>query len=340
MKQLLFATYFQYKPIINREALTMSDDTSQIIALERPATGLPATTNPSRPSTINSGKNQPEPMVLKLLRLAFRLGGRLSPTATGRMAYKLWFTPTRFKTPAREQKVLEFAEIEFLQINNHSIATYSWGPNNRAIPTVLLVHGWSGRGSQLGSFVQPLLDAGYRVLSFDAPAHGKSSGKQTNLYDVADTLLALQDHYGAFDAVITHSFGGPCIATAVQRGFTTKRIASICPPATTIGLVEKFNSTLHIPEKAASNMIRHIETTFGKTIWEDISMINTAKALTMPGLLIHDSNDADIPWQEGQAVAQAWNNASFVKTSGLGHRRILRDAGVIETTVRFINDKQ
>ena len=140
MKQLLFATYFQYKPIINREALTMSDDTSQIIALEDPATRLPATTNPSLPSTINSGKTRPEPMVLKLLRLAFRLGGRLSPTATGRMAYKLWFTPTRFKTPAREQKVLEFAEIEFLQINDHSIATYSWGPNNRAIPNNRAVH--------------------------------------------------------------------------------------------------------------------------------------------------------------------------------------------------------
>ena len=337
MKQLLFATYYQYKPIINREALTMSNDTNQTIALEDPATGL---SNPSRPSTINSGKNQPVPMVLKLLRLAFRIGGRLSPTAAGRMAYKLWFTPTRFKTPAREKKSLESAEIEYLQINDHSIATYSWGPNNPAMPIVLLVHGWSGRGSQLGSFVQPLLDAGYRVLSFDAPAHGKSSGKQTNLYEVADTLLALQNHYGDFDSVITHSFGGPCIAMAVQRGFTTKRIASICPPATTIGLVEKFNSALHVPEKAASNMIRHIETTFGKTIWEDISMINTVKAFTMPGLLIHDSNDADIPWQEGQAVAQAWNNASFVKTSGLGHRRILRDADVIETTVRFINDKQ
>jgi len=177
-------------------------------------------------------------------------------------------------------------------------------------------------------------------MSFDAPAHGKSSGKQTNLYEVADTLLALQNHYGNFDSVITHSIGGPCLALAVQRGFTTRRIASISPPATTLGLVEKFNNALHVPEKAASKMIRQIEVTFGKTVWQDISMINTVKALTMPGLLIHDSNDADIPWQEGQAVAQAWNNASFVKTSGLGHRRILRDASTIKRTVNFINDKQ
>lgn len=303
----------------------MSDDTNPSIALQRRATRIPTAT---------------EPMVLKLLRLAFRLGGRLSPTLAGRMAYKLWFTPTRFKMPAREQAVLASAETRYLQINDYRIATYSWqAVNQQTPPTVLLVHGWSGRGTQLGSFVQPLLDAGYRVLSFDAPAHGKSSGKQTNLYEVADTLLALQNHFGEFDSVITHSFGGPCTATAVQRGFTTQRIVSICPPATTIGLVEKFNKALQVPEKAARKMIRQIEITFGKTIWDDISMINTANTLTMPGLLIHDSNDADIPWQEGEAVAQAWNNAGFVKTSGLGHRRILRDADVIEKTVGFINGK-
>lgn len=318
----------------------MSDDTNPSIALQRQTTGIPVATKPSHSSSINSGKTHSEPVVLKLLRLTFRLGGRLSPTLAAHMAYKLWLTPTRFKMPAREQEVLASAETQYLQINDCRIATYSWQPvNHQTAPTVLLVHGWSGRGTQLGSFVQPLLDAGYRVLSFDAPAHGKSSGKQTNLYEVAETLLALQNHFGDFDSVITHSFGGPCITIAIRRGFTTQRIVCICPPATTIGLVEKFNQALQVPEKAASKMIRQIEITFGKTIWDDISMINTVKTLTMPGLLIHDSNDADIPWQEGHAVAQAWNNASFVKTSGLGHRRILRDAGVIEKTIGFINGK-
>lgn len=281
----------------------------------------------------------PVPIAFKLLRLSFRIGGRLSPTIAGRFAYKLWLTPTRFKIPAREQIVLDKARLTHHQIDKKNIVSFSWGDDNPRTPLVLLVHGWSGRGTQLGSFVQPLLDAGYRVLSFDAPAHGKSSGKQTNLYEIADTILALQKHYGDIDAAITHSFGGPCIATAIQRGFKTNRIVSISPPATAKGLIKNFSRTLHVPKKAEEIMIHQIERTFGKNIWEDVAMVNSIKGVPIPSLLIHDTNDTDIPWQEGEAVARAWNDAKFIKTSGLGHRRILRDDFVIETTVGYIREK-
>lgn len=294
------------------------------------------------PSTTRSGTNKkppPVPMVLKLLRLSFRIGGHLSPTIAGRLAYKLWFTPTRFKTPAREKIVLNSAKLTTHQIDKNNIVTFSWGNDKPGNPLVLLVHGWSGRGTQLAPFVQPLLDAGYRVLSFDAPGHGKSSGKQTNLYEIADVILALQEHYGDIDAVIAHSFGGPCTTMAIQHGFKTSGIISISPPATTRGLIKKFNSALNVPKKAEEKMIDLVESTYSKTIWEDISMLNMVKHITIPGLLIHDHDDTDIPWQEGEAIARVWNDARFIKTSGLGHRRILRDDFVIETTVGYIKEK-
>ncbi len=280
----------------------------------------------------------PAPMILKLMRLGFRLGGRILPNTAGDIAYKLWFTPTRFKTPAREKEVLESAELKTHQINDDEIVTFNWGKKDTSLPLVLLVHGWSGRGTQLGPFVQPLIDAGYRVLSFDAPAHGKSSGKQTNIYEVANVIIDLQKSFGDIDAVITHSFGGPCIAAAMQRGFITNRIVSISPPATTKGLVEKFNAALHVPEKAIKRMMQLVEKKYGENILEEISMVNSIKDATAPGLVIHDSNDNDIPWQEGQAVAKAWGNAKFIKTAGLGHRRILRDHDVIKTSVAFIKE--
>jgi len=271
--------------------------------------------------------------MLRLLRLGFRLGGRLSSRLTGRVAYVLWFRPTRFKVPATERKFSSFAEIERIEIGSHSIATYIWGTSG---PGVLLVHGWSGRGSQLGAFARPLCDAGYRVIAFDAPAHGMSSGKHTNIYEIADVIVGLQAHYGAFDSVITHSFGGPGTALAIKRGFRTNRMVCISPPATTRKLVEKFLDVLRIPEKAGQNMMRRFEAQFGVNIWDEVSMVNSVRDIAIPGLLIHDSGDEDVPWQEGQAVAEAWSNARFIKTSGLGHRRILRDRAVIESAVHFI----
>lgn len=301
---------------------------------QNPQTDREKNTVVSANGTHKTRKKTPSlPFTIKLMRLAFGIGGRIAPKFAGNRAYGLWFTPTRFQTPVSEYAALESARIEHHKINGEKIATYHWG---QAGAIVLLVHGWSGRGTQMGSFIKPLTDAGYRVLSFDAPAHGNSSGKQTNLYQVTDVILALQKIYGVFDSVITHSFGGPCIALALQRGFKTSRVISISPPASTRGLVEKFIRILNIPEKAGAYLLTRIEDTFGKDIWQEISMKNTVAGINIPAIIFHDDQDKDIPWQEGRDVAAAWNDSSFIKTSGLGHRRILRDSTVIESTLDFI----
>lgn len=287
-------------------------------------------------SSSHSRKPRPEPFILRLFQKLFEIGGRISPRLAGRVAYDLWLTPTRFKTPRSEQKALRTASIEFHHINDKDIATFSWGPD--ASPIILLVHGWSGRGTQLGSFVEPLIDAGYRVISFDAPAHGQSSGKQTTLYEISDTILAMRKIFGDIDTVITHSFGGPCTALAITHGLKANRMVSICPPATTIGLIDKFSDTLHLNNKTKQFLINRMETNFGDHIWEQLSMQNLVKEIEIPGLVIHDAHDTDVSWEEGQAVAHAWDNAPFIITSGLGHRRILRDQSVIESTLKFLKD--
>jgi pimeloyl-ACP methyl ester carboxylesterase len=291
--------------------------------------------------SIKTRQSHPEPMILKLFQLAFSIGGRLSPKITSAFAYKLWITSPRFKTPESERHAMESAIIDFHQIKNHKIATYSWGRTRPvAKPLVLLVHGWSGRGTQLGSFVEPLLDAGYRVLSFDAPAHGQSSGKQTTIFEIVDVILALQKHYGEFDSVISHSFGGPCTALAIQKGLKVKRFVAISPPATIMGLVTKFISALHINDKTGAQLIYRIENFFGDHVWHDLSMTTLVENLTVPGFVIHDTQDVDIPWEEGQAIASAWGNASFKRTDDLGHRRILRDDDVIASAVNFISARE
>jgi pimeloyl-ACP methyl ester carboxylesterase len=82
------------------------------------------------------------------------------------------------------------------------------------------------------------------------------------------------------------------------------------------------------------------EKSFGPNLWDELSMVNSIQGVTIPGLLFHDSNDDVVPWQDGESVARAWNNARFIKTTGLGHRRILRDRNVIESAVRFLNDSK
>lgn len=274
------------------------------------------------------------PVVLKLMRILIQVADYISPGIAGRIAYSLWITPPRHKTPLSEQDALASSDINYLETTTQRIATYSWGETG---PYVLLVHGWSGRGTQLGAFVAPLIKAGYRVVSFDAPAHGKSSGKQTNLYEIADTIVAMQRNYGSFNAVITHSFGGPCVAVATQRGFMVERMVCICPPANTKTLIRKFANALSLSKKALDNLANKIESIYGKNIWQETSMECTAKDMSFSGLLIHDTHDREISWEDSQSISKNWKKSNFIKTSNLGHRRILRDEYVIESAVQFIS---
>ena len=83
-------------------------------------------------------KTRPDPIILKLFRLAFQLGGHLAPSLAGGIAYKLWLSPVRHKTPRSEKTALDTADLKYVQINNNRIATFSWGQSG---PVVLLVHG-------------------------------------------------------------------------------------------------------------------------------------------------------------------------------------------------------
>jgi alpha-beta hydrolase superfamily lysophospholipase len=76
------------------------------------------------------------------------------------------------------------------------------------VKKVLLVHGWSGRGTQLFKIADELLKQGYSTISFDAPAHGKSPGKTTIMVDFITTILEIEKQFGPFDAAIGHSLGG------------------------------------------------------------------------------------------------------------------------------------
>ena len=96
------------------------------------------------------------------------------------------------------------------------IAVYEWGPPGGEV--VVLAHGWDGRASQFATLVRELVADGYRVVAFDAPAHGDSPGRATYLLDWVHALQTVQERHGRFAAVVGHSFGGLAALVAVGHG--------------------------------------------------------------------------------------------------------------------------
>jgi pimeloyl-ACP methyl ester carboxylesterase len=272
------------------------------------------------------------PIAVMALRLWFRVSGAVAPALAARFAVYLWLRPQRHRPPAREQALLGRAQHAFMHHAGKRIAVYQWGKG----PTVMLVHGWSGRGAQLGEFVEPMVAAGYRVVAFDAPAHGRSDGRDTTLPDISEVILRLVSEFSPVHAVIAHSFGVPCVLFALQQQGFAQRVVAFSSPATLDVVVEKFSGILALSPRTVQIMRDLLMRRFGADMWTRFSAQHMARSIGLLALILHDRDDRDIPWRESEAVALAWPQARFLRTEGLGHRRILRDPEVIDRVVRFL----
>ncbi len=91
----------------------------------------------------------------------------------------------------------------------------SWGSG----PTVVLVHGWGSRASRLGALAVALVEAGFRVVAFDAPAHGESTGRFASLPEFARALVDVAEAAGPIHGLVGHSLGGAAVAMAMRQGW-------------------------------------------------------------------------------------------------------------------------
>jgi len=266
-------------------------------------------------------------------RVGLRTSSLVAPDFAGMWAERLFLTPPKPRYPAAEVFDLLEARQAYLEHRGRHIATWRWG--SRDAPAVLLAHGWGGRATQMRGFVGPLLAAGLRVVAYDQPAHGLSEGRLTGLPDFANVLDAVARHHGNVRAVITHSLGGPAAAIAMARGLPIERAVLVSPPSDLVGYSRRFARWFSIPEGVRRRMQAAIEERFGVR-WADLALSRIAPQVRAEVLVVHDHADPLVPWRQGVAVARSLRGARLLGTRGLGHGRILDDAGVAGAAADFL----
>jgi pimeloyl-ACP methyl ester carboxylesterase len=73
---------------------------------------------------------------------------------------------------------------------------------------------------------------------------------------------------------------------------------------------------------------------------DDFSAYKAALSIDIPILVIHDRNDTEVPVSSGIHIHEHSKKGTLLLTNNLGHRKILGDKEVIETTVGFVNKNQ
>src|SRR5688572_8124873 len=264
------------------------------------------------------------------IRTANQVLGRFAPRFTAEIARRLMMRPAQNPPRAWERDATATAEpITF----RFGLAGLRWGTSG---PVVLALHGWRGRPTQFARFAAPIVASGRQLIAVEAPAHGRSPGEESNVVLFAQALHEAAAELRGLEALIGHSMGGGAAMLAVAEGLPVERAVVIGAPAALTRVLDRYADAIALPANARQAFLASVDRHVGVPA-AAIDSTALGHRLGLPGLVVHDRDDDMVPFAEGESLARDWRGAELHATSGLGHRQVLADAGVIARVLAFLD---
>lgn len=270
----------------------------------------------------------------QIIILSAKICAFISTKLATKFAARIFTTPIKHKVPKREYEM----DLKSVQKNivipsiGNKIVTYHYGQSERKI---LLVHGWSGRGTQLFKIAEELLQNGFSTISFDAPAHGKSEGKTTIMSEFIASILEIEKQFGPFEIAIGHSLGGMSVLNAVKDGLKVNKAIVIGSGDIVQDILDEFILKLKLKKEFSERLKLFFEDKYQLKM-DDFSAYRASQKIKIPVLVIHDNDDPEVPAKAGIHIHENLENGSLFLTEGLGHRKILGNQNVIKKILEFI----
>ena len=266
-----------------------------------------------------------------VMRLVMRSISHLAPPLAVKVASYLFCHPNRGQIKPDEEETLADAEAFQIEIAGLKLSAWSWGEG----PTVLLQHGWSSRGSRLAAFVPPLIESGFRVVTYDAPAHGSSEGRTTTGPYISKSLRELAAMLGGIHSIIAHSMGCWAAALGLKEGLEVERLVFISPPSDLKLFSDIFFTQTGFSEKIQKRVEDLLVEQTGVE-WSEMKAGALGAGQNTPLLIIHDTDDRVVPLHHAETLHEVWEGSKLVVTSGFGHRITVKMPSVVTQAVEFI----
>jgi pimeloyl-ACP methyl ester carboxylesterase len=171
----------------------------------------------------------------KILGLAFvnfvRTLSLVSPVLTGKFLSLIWFRVSKRRPSFKREGWVKAASVTKVPFGSTEIDVFSRGAVD--FPTVVLVHGWSGRWDQMIEIGNRLLDSNFHVIAFDFPSHGMNKGRESDLFEMSAALTRVSDYLNLNNpSIVCHSAGFLAVTHAyVARHFKFNCLVTINSPA-------------------------------------------------------------------------------------------------------------
>jgi pimeloyl-ACP methyl ester carboxylesterase len=291
---------------------------------------------------------------LRLFRPLVQVTSFVAPGAAGRLAFEAFCTPPRQKQGnANRNPAVKSASARLTQARPvaipfpcGSVSAYVFEPVRPPAPqahirTVILVHGWSGQSAYMTAFVAPLVEAGFRVVAYDLPAHGASTGSALNVPIGVASLAAVARAFGPVHAIVAHSFGGSIAMAAMARTVPAEprvragRLVLIAAPSSLTDVTRGYGATIGLGARGQAALERRIHVVAGTPV-ESFEGRDQLAAIGLPTLVVHCRDDRELGLKNAQDLAAAGDFVRLETMTGLGHRRILQAKAVVGMVADFV----
>ena len=278
-------------------------------------------------------------VVLSYFKLKLKLLERIDIKLAAKEAFKLLCTPYTRKRVFQLPQIFEQGHKIAYTYQQHTISGYVWKPNKPNNHSILICHGFDSASYKFAHYITPLLNHGFEVLAFDAPAHGLSTGKTINILQYCNFILEIIKQFGPVSGIMAHSFGGTAAALANEQlpSGAIKRLVLIAPATETTSSINDFCKVLNISKPLQYQLNHLVLSIAGKPIsWYSVSRI--VQTVTTPTLWLHDRNDTITPYNDMVHLQQLnLPHLHFGITQGLGHS-LYNDKGVAESITTFFKE--
>ncbi len=271
-------------------------------------------------------------LIYKSLGLYLNTLTHIAPEKGGKLGFKIFCTPQKKKLKRQHLDYLNSANQRDFNFNGQKIKIYEWGTGAKK---VLFVHGWQSNSFRWKKHIDALPKEEYTLIAFDAPAHGLSEGKQFTVPLHAYLIATLTRYYHGFDAVVTHSIGSFSFFYAMAKyDFPSiGKLVAMASPLRASEFLAFYIETLGL-KPATVSQIKNEFQNYAREELGNISLPVFVENLSIPGLIIHDKEDQQTPYQNAVELQKHWKGATLHTTNGLGHN--LRSGEVVRLVADFV----
>jgi pimeloyl-ACP methyl ester carboxylesterase len=270
--------------------------------------------------------------VIKSIGNALNATSLISSKFASKRAIKLFASPRKGRYTEDQRQIISSALFQELKYDNLDIATYRWIGKGKKI---VLAHGWESNASRWSYILEYLKAQNYDILALDAPAHGRSGGKQFNAVLYSEFINVVAERFQP-EIIIGHSVGGMASVFCMHNHKlpSVKKMVLLGAPAHFTGVFARYKTMMGYNNRISNGLDSIVLERFGKPV-DYFSAATFAESIEAKGLIIHDKKDRIIPYEDAQLFANRFKNSELISTKGFGHS--LKNESLTPKIIEFIN---